>query len=233
MSICPSRAKIIVVLAAVGAALPLPAGAQVDQVQAAKPHPFTLTLEGEIDPELAPVVGRMTALFYECYPKLVERFENPKQPASREVRVAFRRGLKAPAECSGAKITVSVEWLEKHPQDIGLLTHELVHVVQAYPSPEPSWLTEGLADYARHLYGPKEQPGWALPERLTDKQSYRDSYGVSARFFHWLEMRHPGTVDKLHRRMQARAFDAADFQTFTGHSLTDLWDECVRDLRGR
>jgi Peptidase of plants and bacteria len=191
---------------------------------------FTLTIEGDIDAKLAPVVGRLTTVFYQSYPKLVKRFENPKKAASRQIRLVLERGLKAPAECSGAKVTVSVDWLEKHPDDVGLLTHELTHVVQAYPSPEPGWLTEGLADYARHLYGPTEQPGWALPERLSRKQSYKDGYRVTARFLLWLDTRHPQAVDKLHRRMQEGTFKVGDFRDLTGQSLESLWEACVRDL---
>ena len=211
---------------------PLSAHAQVkaDKGKPDKPAPFTLTISGDIDSDLAPVVGRLTTVFYQSYPKLVERFENPKKPAPRQIRVIFERGLKFPAYCTGSEIKVSVEWMQKHPDDLGLLTHELTHAVQAYPAPDPSWLTEGIADYARQLYGPKEQPGWALPTRLTAKQDYKDSYGVTARFLVWLEAKHPGVVDKLHRRMQDREFAVSDFQTLTGTALDSLWDECVRDL---
>jgi hypothetical protein len=52
--------------------------------QTAAPEPakshLTLTIEGSIDAELAPVAGRLTTLFYECYPKLLYRFENPANP---------------------------------------------------------------------------------------------------------------------------------------------------------
>lgn len=195
-----------------------------------KPAPFTLTVTGDITPELAPVVGRLTTVFYETYPALVERFENPKKPAPRHVRLVLKSGLKVPAYCSGSDITVSVEWVQKHPDDVGLLTHELTHAVQAYPVSDPSWLTEGLADYARHVHGPKKQPGWELPPRLSVKQSYKDSYRVTARFLLWLDARHPGTVDKLHRRMQDREFAPSDFGTITGCTVDELWAECVRDL---
>lgn len=89
---------------------------------------------------------------------------------------------------------------------------------------------EGLADYARHFYGPKEQPGWALLAHLSMKQSYKDSYRVTGRFLLWLDTRHPGVVDKVHRRMQDREFAVDDFRTFTGTALDALWEECVRDL---
>lgn len=191
---------------------------------------FTLTVSGDIEPDFAPTVGRLTALYYQSYPKLVARFEDPKKPAPRHIRLVLERDMKVPAYCSGDKITASVEWLRKHPDDIGLLTHELTHAVQAYPSSRPGWLTEGIADYARQLYGPETQPGWSLPTRLTKKQSYRDSYRVTARFLVWLDARHPGVVDKVHRRMQAKEFAVGDFQTFAGESLDALWEACVADL---
>ena len=67
-------------------------------------------------------------------------------------------------------------------------------------------------------------------QRLAGKQSYKDGYGVTARFLLWLETRQPGTADKLNRRMHAREFAEEDFRTFTGHSLDGLWKECVREL---
>jgi len=191
---------------------------------------FTLTISGEIEPDFAPTVGRLAALFYESYPKLVGRFENPRKPAPRTIRLKFERGLKVPAYCTGDAITVSIDWLRRNPNDIGLLAHELTHAVQAYPSPDPGWFTEGFADYTRHLYGPKEQPGWALPAELNEKQSYKDSYRTTARFLLWLDTKHPDTVDKLHRKMQDRAMTLEDFKTLTGKTVDELWGECVREL---
>ena len=155
----------------------------------------------------------------------------PKKPAPRHINLVLARDIKVPAYCSNATITVSVEWLQKHPDDLGVLTHELTHAVQAYPNSDPGWLTEGLADYARHLYGPKEQPGWALPAQLTAKQSYKDSYRVTGRFLLWLDDKHPGVVDKLHRRMQDREFAIEDFRTFTGTAIDELWEDSVRELK--
>ncbi len=196
------------------------------------PPPLSLTVTGDVDAALAPVAGRLTAVFFESYPKLLERFDNPDKPAPRQLKLTFRKGIKVPAFYSGGTVTVSVEWLTRHPDDAGMMTHELTHAVQAYPPGGPGWVTEGLADYARKRYGPTEQPGWALPARLTDRQSYKDSYRTAGRFFVWLDDKHPGTVDKLHRKMQARAYAADDFKGWTGKDLDALWADCVRDLAG-
>lgn len=196
-----------------------------------RPAPkLVLTIEGDVDAALAPTVGRFTTLFYESYPKLLARFDDPEKPASRNIRIAFDRNLKSPAHCVGDRITVGVDWITKHPDDVGLLTHELTHAVQHYPKSDPGWLTEGIADYARHLYGPAVQPGWKLPAKLSEKQSYTNSYNVTARFLVWLDEKHPGSVDKLHRRMQRREFEMDDFKTFTGSDVDALWKQCVAEL---
>jgi hypothetical protein len=200
------------------------------ELPAKKPEPFSVTFTGEIDPGASAVVGKLATIFYDSYPPLVKRFEHPDRPAPRHVTVVFKRPLRVPAYCAGDTITVSADWLKKNPDDVGLLTHELTHAVQRYEGDGPGWFTEGLADYTRKVYGPKEQPGWALPAKLTAKQSYTNSYRVTGRFLQWLEDKHPGTVDKLHRRRQDREFELADFKTFTGKTADELWADCVADL---
>jgi hypothetical protein len=193
--------------------------------------PTKLTIEGDIPPSIAPVVGRMTALFYECLPRLLKRFEDRKKPLPHTIRLRFDRSLKVPAMADRSSITVSIDWIEKHPEDIGLLTHELTHIIQAYPSPAPGWITEGIADYARHLYGPSSQPNWSLPSTLTPAQHYTNSYRVSARFLLWLESTHPGAVDKIHRRMQTGGFQEEEFAVIAGAPIDQLWQRCIVELQ--
>lgn len=202
-------------------------GGERDENAAAR---LAVTVEGNLDAELIPVAGQLTAHFFECYPKLLERLENPDKRAPRQVRVIFEERMRVPAYARGDEVTVSARWLREHPDDIGMLAHELTHVVQAYPKGEPGWFTEGFADYTRLLYGPKEQPNWSLPQKLTDKQSYTDSYRTTARFFQWLDEQHPGVLDQLHRKMQRDEFKVEDFAELTGKSVDDLWRECVAEL---
>lgn len=193
------------------------------------PPPTRLTIEGDVDPEMGKVAGQLTTLFYECYPKLLKRFENEEKFAARHIKLEFKKGIKVPGYSHRDTVTVSVDWFQKHPEDIGLFTHELTHLVQAYPNSNPGWLTEGIADYARHVYGPEKQR-WQLPKKLRPDQSYKNSYGVTARFLVWVDEKHPGTVDKIHRRMQAQKFEVEDFVDFTGKDIDTLWRECVMEL---
>jgi hypothetical protein len=194
---------------------------------------FSVTASGEVDPGSTQVVGRLTALFYESYPKLHERYSNPNKPAPLHIKLVFKQELRVPAYCSGSEITINLDWLRKHPEDIGLLTHELTHAVQAYGRGVPGWFTEGFADYTRKVYGPEKQPGWELPARLTERNKYTDSYRVTGRFLLWLDEKHPGVVDKLHRKAQDREFDIANFKEFTGETLDELWAKCVEELSAK
>lgn len=194
-------------------------------------EPLKLTIEGDMSADLAPVAGKLTELFYQCYPRLIERFENPSKAAPRHIRIIFDSKLKIPAHCSGNRVTVGVDWLTKHPNDFALLTHELTHAVQGYPNGNPGWITEGIADYARHLFGPKVQQGWALPARFTDRQNYKDSYRTAGKFFLWLDEKHPGTVDKIHRSMQDRSYEVSLFKKLTDKTVDELWKDCVEDLK--
>jgi hypothetical protein len=194
------------------------------------PERLTLTTRGEVDAGFAPTVGRLTALFYEGYPRLLERFDDPQRPTSREITLVFKRGMNVPAYCSGSEVSINIDWLKRHPEDIALLTHELTHTVQHYGRQRAGWLVEGIADYARNLYGPKVQPGWALPAKLTARQNYKDGYRTTGRVLLWLDEKHTGLVDKVHRRLQSREFTIGDFQEFTGRSVDDLWAECLVEL---
>jgi hypothetical protein len=195
-----------------------------------EPAPLSLRIEGEVDPELAPVAGEMTAIFYTCYPKLLERLDHPDRPAPRTIRLKFADDMKVPAYCSGNTVTVSIDWLRKHPEDTGLFAHELTHAVQQYRRGAPGWLTEGIADYTRKVYGPESQPGWALPERLTDRHSYKDGYRVTGRFLLWLDEAHPGALDKIHRHLQDGEFAPEDFEAFCGADVETLWAQCLESL---
>jgi hypothetical protein len=193
--------------------------------------PISVRVEGEVGPEQAVVAGKLVEVFFETYPKVLARFDDPAKPAPRRITIEFKKGIKVPAYCAGTTVTVSTEWLAKHPDDVGLLTHELTHAVQHYPKGDPGWITEGIADYARFKFGPKEQPGWKLPEKLGAKHKYTDSYRVSARFFVWLDETYPGSVDKVHRAMQAGKYDEGDWKAITGRDLETLWVECVRSFQ--
>jgi hypothetical protein len=138
------------------------------------------------------------------------------------IEVLPMRGI---AATSGARIRVSADYVRKHPDDDGMIVHELVHVVQAYPDPNPIWLTEGLADYVRYWH---YEPGQREFGIAKDRSSYRDSYGTTARFLAWVQVaKNPRIIHKLNAAMHRGEYREALFAEATGKPLDELWSEFV------
>jgi hypothetical protein len=151
--------------------------------------------------------------------------------APTEVRLRIRKSDRGIAGTSGGRITVSSGWIEKHPEDIGCVYHELVHVIQNYRGAGPGWLVEGIADYLRWaIYEGKPQDWFPF----TDKpQGYKDSYRVAGGFFLWLETDVcPGIVNKLNTALRRRTYtDEAWFEKETGHKIDALWADYTKDRK--
>ena len=144
----------------------------------------------------------------------------------RTITLKLRKSDKGVGATSGTTITVSSHWIEKHPDDFGMVIHELVHVIQSYPSGRPWWVTEGIADYLRWgIYEGRDQTWFPRPR---EKQGYKKGYRVAAGFLLWLESDvAPGIVKKLNTAMRNGIYSAELFHTETGKSLDDLWDTYV------
>jgi hypothetical protein len=116
-------------------------------------------------------------------------------------------------------------WFTRHPQDIDVVTHELMHVVQGYGDHDVSgWLTEGIADYVRYGYG-VDNPGPArtLPD-LSSTQASSDGYRITARFLVWLEAQgHAELVWAIDARIRAGTYTEETWTALTGQSRHDLW----------
>lgn len=165
---------------------------------------------------------RMTDIFFAVYPLEAKRF-NPR--ALKKITFVVDPAYDGVAATGNGVATYSPKWLRAHPEDLDVVTHEVMHVVQAYPEDAcPGWLTEGIADYARYAYGVNNVQGhWALPDYKAGQQ-YTNSYRIVARFLVWLEQHgHPALVTKLDAAARTRTYSAALWQQQTGHTLDELW----------
>ncbi|HKG05042.1 MAG TPA: basic secretory protein-like protein [Pedobacter sp.] len=158
------------------------------------------------------------------YQKMADAY-NPD--ATKKVVFVIEPGYEGVAAAfGGAVIRYDPDWFQSNPKDIDVATHELMHVVQAYPGVEDSgWVTEGIADYVRFKFGVDNAGAqWSLPDFSPD-QSYRDAYRVTARFLHWLETHgQAGIVVKLDKSMRSAAYTTATFwPANTGKTVDQLW----------
>ncbi|GGB32618.1 hypothetical protein GCM10011409_07530 [Lentibacillus populi] len=189
---------------------------------------YTLVvIKGVDDPAIDPIIDEFVDLYFKVYPKLVKKYAINPWEHSRKVTLEFDPEYDGVAYADNGKIVVSTNWILENPDDVALFTHELTHLAQAYPTynDQTVWITEGIADYARYVYGP-HNGNWRLPEEVKDTDNYDSGYRVTARFLLWItQNKNHFAVDIINRALQYDIFDLRLFKTITGKSVEDLWEE--------
>ncbi len=184
-------------------------------------------INGSKDSALNPIIDEFVNLYFKVYPKLTKKYAlNPKEHL-KKVTLEFDPSYTGVAYADNGKIVVSTNWILTHPDDVALFTHELTHIAQAYPryDDETWWVTEGIADYTRYVYGP-HNGSWRLPEEVKETDNYNSGYRVTARFFLWLnQKKNHFAVDIINRKMQHNTFDINVFKEITGKTIDELWTE--------
>lgn len=193
-----------------------------------KKNGYTLSFESNfaaLDPQLK---KRLIETFFIVYPKLAKEY-NPK--TLKEVKFFVDTSYKGVAATANGKVTFSSIWMVKHPEDIDVVTHEVMHIVQDYGnSVGPGWLTEGIADYARYKFGVDNAGAkWTLPA-LKPEHSYKNSYRITARFFAWIEKKvKSGTIKAVDASLRDHTYTAAIWPKLTGKDLDALWADYVKN----
>jgi hypothetical protein len=173
------------------------------------------------------------AICEEWYPKICAELASEGFTPPTSTRITFDPAMRGVAHTSRGRIRASAAYVRDHKDDYGMMVHELVHVVQSYPTrPKraPSWIVEGIADYIRfHKYEPGADKSRINPE----KASYRDSYRTTARFFAWAVENHDKEIiQKLNAALRKGECDEEKAKELFGGDIDTLWarflDEKVR-----
>lgn len=170
---------------------------------------------------------RLVETFYKVYP-LECKLYNPK--SLKKVTLFIDTAYKGVAATGNGLMRVNPEWMKKNPEDLDVVTHEAMHVVQGYPRYEPIWVTEGIADYVRATLGVNnEASNWQLPA-YKSSQNYTNSYRITARFFLWLDRKiKKGVIEKLDSAMRSNTYTDAFWTDETGKSVAALWEDYGKD----
>jgi hypothetical protein len=164
----------------------------------------------------------LVSTFFKVYPEMTNDF-NFKVPDTIEVKIDT--SYTGVAYASSNKITISSQWLKNKPNDLDVITHEAMHIVQSYPPGSgPGWLTEGIADYVRYKYGvDNESAQWSLPD-YSAGQSYTNSYRITARFLAWITNNYDQDFVKvLDRNLRENTYSQDLWKKYTGQNLDELW----------
>ncbi|QNL48186.1 hypothetical protein H8S90_15420 [Olivibacter sp. SDN3] len=173
------------------------------------------------------IKDEMVEVFFTNYPRLLNDF-NPD--AQKEVAFRIEPSFDGVAYVFSGFATYGAAYMTNNPNDLDVVTHEVMHLVQSYAGGAPGWLTEGIADYVRHVYGLyNDRANWSLPD-YQPGQHYTDAYRITARFLVWVEQSYDSdlvkTLDDLLRRGQ---YEESIWLQRTGNTLEDLWTSYEAD----
>jgi len=174
------------------------------------------------------VKDRLIEAFFSVYPKEAKMFN---KHTIKKVVFFMDPDYKGVAATSGDIVRFNPKWFHSNPGDIDIVTHEVMHIVQAYPgNAGPGWLTEGIADYVRFKFGVDNQGAhWTLPNFST-KQNYENAYRVTARFLVWLEKnKMKGIVKQLDIDMRTKTYNSQIWKQLTGKTVDELWSEYAQN----
>jgi acetyl esterase/lipase len=196
-----------------------------------KPGRVKVTLDTSEVPGLAPWAAEAGRLVRDWHPIVAELLKSDGFTPPAEVRLVFKKDMRGVAETSGDTITIAARWIEQHPDDYGMVIHELSHVIQSYPPSRAGWLVEGIADYVRCF---RYEPEAKRPPIDPRRASYRDGYKTTAGFLAWIEKHYDKQiVSKLNRALRRSEYRRELFEESTGKGLDELWSEFVESLDGR
>lgn len=172
------------------------------------------------------VQTRLIHTFFKVYPELAAEY-NPG--TLKIVTMVIDTAYKGVAETDNGKVTIASSWLHKRPEDIDVVTHEVMHIVQDYgESTGPGWLTEGIADYARNKFGVNNEAAkWSLPAYKAG-QNYDNAYRITARFLLWIEVKvKPGIVKDFNTQLRLHKFTDNSWKVATGKTVDELWAQYI------
>lgn len=170
------------------------------------------------------VKKRMIDAFYTVYPAEAKTYN---ENTAKRVVFIIDRNYDGVAATGGNEVRFNPKWMLRKPTDIDVVTHEVMHIVQAYgDSNGPGWLTEGIADYARAVFGVDNVGAkWYLP-KFKPTQKYTDSYRVTAAFLLWIEKTYKkDLVINLNKVMREHTYTDGIWKEQTGKTLDELWGE--------
>ncbi len=211
-------------LLAIALVFAAPYGRADEKAPAVKPEAVQVEVDTSEVPDLEPWGAQAKKLVEKWHPIIADLLKSDGFTPPVKVKILFKKEMKGVAFTSGRTITIAGDWVKKHPDDYGMVVHELTHVIQSYPRSKVNagWLVEGIADYVRFFkYEPETKIG-----PIGSRASYRNGYRTTAKFLDWIEKTHDKEiVSKLNLALRKGEYKDDLFMDATGKNLDDLWAE--------
>jgi hypothetical protein len=184
----------------------------------------TVTVDVSQAPELEEWCSKAKAELVAWYPRIRNLLASEGFTPPGKVELTVKKSEKGIGGTAGGIIVIYSDWVLKHPEDTGMVIHELTHIIQNYPSPDPWWVTEGIADYIRWaIYDGKPLAWFPVPQKPS---GYTEGYRTAAGFLLWLESGPAfGIVRILNKAMREGTYSDSLFKECAGKPLPDLWKQ--------
>jgi len=206
----------------------------VKQVGTVNGQKYTLTIDlsGWAQKTSVNQIVTCSRLFWECYPRMYERFGEAGGSAT-DITFAIEDFGYEVASASPTRVHLHDEWLANHPNDYDCLTHEYGHVVQN------AWKRgyleydndiELFAEYCRYVYAFKDgmynDSNWTLPTATSEPEREK-----SKRFLVWLDY----TYSTEDNDVLLKYFKACKSNKYPTAKWDQAWAEIFKgtDLEGK
>jgi hypothetical protein len=190
----------------------------------------TVTYDVSEIPEAKQWAEAAKKVVQDWYPTVTSLLATEGYKPGKRVHIVIKKEISAPAWASGDTITVSAKWITEHPDDLGMMVHELTHIIQSYPRNESNvgWLVEGIADYVRWWRYEPEAP---RPRIDPEKSKYTDAYRTTAYWLAWVSRKYDmRLVPALDRELRKGKDPNPVFLKVTGKKPDELWKEFIASL---
>lgn len=192
---------------------------------ATEPAKISVTVDTSKTPELEEWGKKAQEYATHWYPLIAERLESDGFTPPTEVKLVFVTDYKGVAYTTGTIVTISDKWVKAHPEDIGMVAHEITHVIQHYTRRNKAgWLTEGMADYIRYYF---VEPGTKHARFNIQKSNWNTAYQPAAGFLDYCERTYPEKhiVSTLNFAMRKGKYSDDMFMELTGKTPDELWSD--------
>lgn len=188
---------------------------------------LTLIFRDEENTINAAMKKRLVDAYFQQYPKLIAKY-NSESPKT--VTFFIDPAYAGVAEAGGSTVRFNPAWFAKNPEDLDVVTHEVMHLVQGYGyRGVPGWVTEGIADYVRATEGFNNAAArWSMPDLKPDHK-YTNAYRITARFFLWITQNYKADfVQQLDNSARKRTYSDSTWKELTGKTVDELWAEYLQ-----
>ncbi len=191
-------------------------------------YPIEFIIDVGDAPEMKEWAEKVVRVCERNYAMINEELKSEGFKPRTVITMRLKSDYKGVAAAGGGRITGSVTYFKKNPNDVGAMVHETVHCVQDYRTRgNPGWLVEGIADYVRFF---KYEPG-KIGKMRADPH-YNNSYRVTAAFLNYVTEKYDKElVRKLNHAMREGEYKEEIWRVLTKKSVQELDEEWRESMK--